>query len=137
MASGDTLFGVDARSMYPAPTGTAATPDVREGSAVSYECLDFDAAGTEVAMFRITLPSHYDGGGVTFSLRWGASSGVGQPIRRARGVLWALNLVALVGVHDLVVVDTGDALLVMDQSRAQELRQVMAQLEALGLERYT
>lgn len=47
------------------------------------------------------------------------------------------RLVALVGVHDLVVVDTGDALLVMDQSRAQELRQVMAQLEALGLERYT
>ncbi len=43
------------------------------------------------------------------------------------------KLVALVGVQDLVVVDTADALLVMDLAHAQELRQVLAELDALGL----
>ena len=47
------------------------------------------------------------------------------------------RLVALVGVHDLVVVDTGDAVLVMDQAHAQQLREVIDQLLAQGLERYT
>jgi mannose-1-phosphate guanylyltransferase len=37
--------------------------------------------------------------------------------------------VALVGVADLVVVDTEDALLVMSKDRAQELRQVLTRLD--------
>ncbi len=40
--------------------------------------------------------------------------------------------VALVGLRDLVVVDTPDALLVMDRRRAQDLREVLRQLAASG-----
>lgn len=40
--------------------------------------------------------------------------------------------VALVGVEDLVVVDTEDALLVMHKDRAQDLRTVLARLDAGG-----
>lgn len=47
------------------------------------------------------------------------------------------KLVALVGVHDAVVVDAGDALLVMDKARAQDLRAVLSELEARGLSRFT
>ena len=38
--------------------------------------------------------------------------------------------VALVGVSDLVVVDTDDALLVMSKERAQELRSLLPRLDA-------
>ena len=37
--------------------------------------------------------------------------------------------VALVGVSDLVVVDTDDALLVMSKARAQDLRQLLGRLD--------
>ncbi|MCB9778091.1 MAG: NTP transferase domain-containing protein [Alphaproteobacteria bacterium] len=47
------------------------------------------------------------------------------------------RLVALVGVSDLVVVDAGDALLVMDKGRAQQLKDVLAALEARDLDEYT
>jgi len=40
--------------------------------------------------------------------------------------------VALLGVEELVVVDTPDALLVMPRSRAQDVREVVAALEAQG-----
>ena len=38
------------------------------------------------------------------------------------------KLVALVGVHDLVVVDTGDALLIIPRDRTQDVREVVATL---------
>jgi len=41
--------------------------------------------------------------------------------------------IALVGVEDLVVVETDDALLVMPRSRSQDVRQVVAALESKGL----
>lgn len=40
------------------------------------------------------------------------------------------KLVALVGVHDLVVVDTGDALLIMPRERAQDVRSVVDALKS-------
>jgi mannose-1-phosphate guanylyltransferase/mannose-6-phosphate isomerase len=40
--------------------------------------------------------------------------------------------VAAVGVRDLVIVDTGDALLVADRERAQEVREVVERLRASG-----
>jgi mannose-1-phosphate guanylyltransferase len=46
------------------------------------------------------------------------------------------RLVALVGVEDLVVVDTPDALLVCPKGRAQDVRRVVAELERRGLRRY-
>jgi mannose-1-phosphate guanylyltransferase len=45
------------------------------------------------------------------------------------------KIVALVGVSDLVVVDTEDALLVVPRSRAQDVKHVVASLEERGDER--
>jgi mannose-1-phosphate guanylyltransferase len=42
------------------------------------------------------------------------------------------KLVALVGVHDLVVVDTGDALLVCPRDKAQDVKHVVAALKQQG-----
>jgi mannose-1-phosphate guanylyltransferase len=39
------------------------------------------------------------------------------------------KLVALIGVKDLIVVDTEDALLVVDRSRAQQVGEVVKELE--------
>lgn len=46
------------------------------------------------------------------------------------------KLMALVGVRDLVVVDTPDALLVCARERAQEVKKVVEELERRGLKRY-
>jgi len=45
-------------------------------------------------------------------------------------------LVALVGVDDLVVVQSGDAILVAPRSRAQDVKEIVAQLERRKLETY-
>lgn len=42
------------------------------------------------------------------------------------------KLVAIVGVKDLVVVDTGDALLIAARDRAQDVKEIVSQLRALG-----
>jgi mannose-1-phosphate guanylyltransferase len=42
------------------------------------------------------------------------------------------RVIALVGVEDLVVVDTGDALLIVPKDRAQDVREVVEQLRARG-----
>lgn len=69
MASGDTLCVFVPTDNEP-PTAAYATIDTRN----AHPCLDFDAAGTEVAVFTAVLPRNYAGGGVTVSLRWSASS---------------------------------------------------------------
>ena len=46
------------------------------------------------------------------------------------------KLVALVGVNDLVVVDTGDALLICHRDRAQDVRDVVEELKKRGLDEY-
>jgi mannose-1-phosphate guanylyltransferase len=46
------------------------------------------------------------------------------------------RLVALVGVRDLVVVETPDAVLVCRKDRAQDVRRVVAELEGRGWRRY-
>ena len=45
------------------------------------------------------------------------------------------RLMVLLGVKDIVVVDTPDALLVIDRSRSQETRRVTEELQRLGLHR--
>jgi hypothetical protein len=42
------------------------------------------------------------------------------------------KLVALLGVKDLIVVDTPDALLIADRSRAQEVGELVKRLEKSG-----
>jgi mannose-1-phosphate guanylyltransferase len=46
------------------------------------------------------------------------------------------KLMAVVGVEDLVVVDTPDALLVCRRDEAQRVKEVVAKLEEPGWERY-
>jgi mannose-1-phosphate guanylyltransferase len=46
------------------------------------------------------------------------------------------KLVALVGVSDMIVIDTDDALLVCARESAQDVRQVVAELEKRGLKEY-
>ena len=43
---------------------------------------------------------------------------------------------ALLGVSNLVVIDAGDAILVIDKSKSQEVRQIVAALQQKKLERY-
>lgn len=51
----------------------------------------------------------------------------GTYVRTAKG-----KLVAVIGVHDLIVVDTDDALLIMPRSRAQDVRSVVDALQKRG-----
>jgi mannose-1-phosphate guanylyltransferase len=46
------------------------------------------------------------------------------------------RLVALVGVRDLVVVETPDAMWVCRKDRAQDVRRVVVELEARGWRRH-
>ncbi len=46
------------------------------------------------------------------------------------------RIIVTVGVHDLVVVDTGDVLLVCSKERSQDLRKVIELLKEKGLQRY-
>jgi mannose-1-phosphate guanylyltransferase len=40
--------------------------------------------------------------------------------------------IAVVGLEDVVVIDSGDAVLVTTRERAQDVKQVVAQLKELG-----
>ncbi len=69
----------------------------------------------------------------------GAASVRGQTVHvdAERSVVFGNGrLVALVGVDDLIVVDTPDALLVCHRERAQDVRRVVAELSRRGLEGY-
>jgi len=46
------------------------------------------------------------------------------------------RLVATIGINDLIVVDTGDVLLVLPKSRAQDVSALVKELRARGLRRY-
>lgn len=78
--------------------------DVGSWNAV-YELLDRDEHGNAIALESIALDSHNN-------------------FVDARG-----KLVALVGVHDLIVVDTPDALLVASRDRAQQVGDIVKTLE--------
>ena len=78
--------------------------DVGSWNAV-YELLERDPQGNSIALESIALDSHNN-------------------FVDARG-----KLVALVGVHDLLVVDTPDALLVAHRDRAQQVGEIVKMLE--------
>ncbi|CAA9559525.1 MAG: Mannose-1-phosphate guanylyltransferase [uncultured Thermomicrobiales bacterium] len=64
-----------------------------------------------------------------------ANAAADRVARDATGcVVWSdgARPVALVGVRDLIVVDTPDALLVADRARAQDVRHIVAALKAKG-----
>jgi len=93
--------------------------------------------------------------GVRASFEWhdvGTWEGLWEAIRRGRDSVLDSRVVAidsqhifarsdrrlmvLLGVDDLVVVDTGDAVLIARKSRSQEVRKVVDELEKGGLRRY-
>jgi mannose-1-phosphate guanylyltransferase/mannose-6-phosphate isomerase len=93
--------------------------------------------------------------GVRASFQWhdvGTWQGLWEAIRRGRDSIVGARVVAidsgdilvrgdrrlmvLVGVEDLVAVDTGDAILIARKSRSQEVRKVIDELERRGLRRY-
>ena len=51
-------------------------------------------------------------------------------------VIGSKKLVALYGVKDVLVVDTDDALLVVDRNHGRDIRSLVAQVEAQGLSKY-
>jgi mannose-1-phosphate guanylyltransferase len=61
----------------------------------------------------------------------------GLSVDAAGNYAWAPEgkLVALIGVKDLVVVDSGDALLVVPRERAQDVRDIVAALRERGDDR--
>jgi mannose-1-phosphate guanylyltransferase len=46
------------------------------------------------------------------------------------------RLIAAVGVQNLIVIDTPDALLIVDKNRAQDVKQIVGQLKKIGHEAY-
>jgi len=122
-------------------------------SAPAYRRLDFDAFDREIVeKSRRVL-------GVRAKFRWhdvGSWEGLWEAMRSGKGAqrgnvlsgnVIALGsdgvfahahgrLMVLMGVDDLVAVDSGDAILIARRSRSQELRMVIDELKRRGLERY-
>lgn len=69
MASGDSLCYVNALSNEP-PSANYATFDTRN----SIPVLDFDDTTDESAEFGLFMPRHYDGGGITVTVGWMATT---------------------------------------------------------------
>ncbi len=80
MASGDTLCVFGPLDGQP-PASNYATLDQRNAHSV----LDFDDGTDESVYFEGVLPRHYDGGGVTCSVVWMASSAT------TNAVVWAIQ----------------------------------------------
>lgn len=71
MASGDLLAVMDVSANEP-PTSNYATLDTRGTDPTAV--LDFDTTTQEAAFFKILMPAHYSGGGITVGLVWAATS---------------------------------------------------------------
>ena len=82
MASGDTLFILTPQAYTPPATVYATLDTVADGStpAMSIPVLDFDGAQDESADWYVTVPSHYAGGGFTFSYAYAMSGTVGTAV---------------------------------------------------------
>lgn len=104
--------------------------------------ISIDHGVMEKARGVLCVPGSFgwsDVGSWTAAWDLGARDGDGNVVDGAQGVLVdtrgsyvrapAGKVVALIGVEDLVVVDTPDALLVMPRARAQDVRAVVGELE--------
>ena len=82
MASGDTLFILTPQAYTPPSSGYATLDTVADGSApaMSIPVLDFDGSANESADWYVTVPSHYAGGGLTFSYAYAMSSTDGDAV---------------------------------------------------------
>ena len=82
MASGATLFILPPQSYTPPAANYATLDTVADGStpAMSIPVLDFDGSANESADWYVTVPSHYAGGGLTFSYAYAMSSTDGDAV---------------------------------------------------------
>ena len=82
MASGDTLFILTPQAYTPPAANYATLDTVADGStpAMSIPVLDFDGSADESADWYVTVPSHYAGGGLTFSYAYAMSSTDGDAV---------------------------------------------------------
>ena len=82
MASGDTLFILTPQAYTPPGTNNATLDTVADTStpAMSIPVLDFDGSANEAADWYVTVPSHYAGGGLTFSYAYAMSSTDGDAV---------------------------------------------------------
>ena len=82
MASGDTLFILTPQAYSPPAANYATLDTVADGStpAMSIPVLDFDGSADESADWYVTVPSHYAGGGFTFSYTYAMSSTDGDAV---------------------------------------------------------
>jgi len=82
MASGDTLFILTPQAYTPPATLYATLDTVADAStpAMSIPVLDFDGSADESADWYVTVPSHYAGGGLTFSYAYAMSDTVGTAV---------------------------------------------------------
>ena len=82
MASGDTLFILTPQAYTPPAANYATLDTVADGStpAMSIPVLDFDGSANESADWYVTVPSHYAGGGFTFSYAYAMSSTDGDAV---------------------------------------------------------
>ena len=82
MASGDTLFILTPQAYTPPAANYATLDTVADGStpAMSIPVLDFDGSANESADWYVTVPSHYAGGGLTFSYAYAMSSTDGDAV---------------------------------------------------------
>ncbi|MGA8114877.1 MAG: mannose-1-phosphate guanylyltransferase [Actinocatenispora sp.] len=119
-----------------AAPATAAAPDpagsTRPGPAVPAE--DGGTPGTVVAVEDGTTTTVVPVGGEDAAGR--APTVRLSDSERLVVVSEGRRMIAVVGVHDMVVVDTSDVLLVCDRSRAQDVKKVVEGLEADGLVDY-
>lgn len=85
MASGDTLFVLTPQAYTPPGTLYATLDTVADGSTptMSIPVLDFDGSNgsSEAADWFVTMPSHYSGGGLTFTYAYAMSGTVDHPVK--------------------------------------------------------
>lgn len=76
MASGDTMFVLEPLGSIPTATLYATQDVVADASTPNgiTPVLDFDTTTQEYALWEVTVPSNYDGGGFTFSWKGGTDN---------------------------------------------------------------
>jgi hypothetical protein len=82
------MFEFGARDGVP-PATAYATQDTRAGGSTPAEAipvLDFDAAASEYMDFYGVLPEGYDGGGLTLTIIWMASTATAEEVRWEVGI---------------------------------------------------
>lgn len=126
---GDRRFGARLRELYPRCDNISVDYAVLEKSdrvfGFASDSIEWNDVGSWNAVYEL-LPHDQDGNAARGQALFEASTG---NYVDAEG-----KLVALLGVHNLVVVDTHDALLVADRGLAQKVADIVKTLERQGRE---